>query len=96
MKRVIVGSLLWLAVVAVLTVIGLRWPVAFWLLALSVCLYLIFGRRAAIEFRLGVGTRRSQKRLYAVITWQRPAKEGDDEPEVERGECEDLNVEEPI
>lgn len=95
MKRLIVGSLLWLAVVAVLTVIGLRWPVVFWLLTLSVCLYLIFGRRAAIEFRFGVGTRRSQKRLYAAIVWQRPAKEASG-PEVERVECEDLNVEEPI
>lgn len=76
MKRRIVGVVLWLAVVGTIAVIALRWPVVFWLLALSVCLYLIFGRRAELELRFGVGTRRLQKRLYAAVIWQRHAKTG--------------------
>lgn len=56
--------------------IALRWPLVLWLLGLSVWLYLAFGRRGELELRLGVGTRRLQKRLYAAAIWERHAKTG--------------------
>lgn len=73
MKRFVVGRVLWLAMVATVTVIGLRWPVAFWLLVLSACLYLVFGRGANIELRMGVGHCEGGRRLYAAVVWKRPA-----------------------
>lgn len=74
MKRFVVGTVLWLAIVAAVTVVGLRWPVVFWLLVLSACLYLVFGRRADIELRMGVGHCERERRLYAAVVWKRPAK----------------------
>lgn len=93
MKKLVIGTLLWLAVVAIAAVIVLHWPVVFWLLALSVGLYLIFGRRAEIEFRVGVGTHRTERRLYAAINWQRRARPVR-EPEIERANFNDMNGEE--
>lgn len=93
MKKLLISTLLWLVVVAIAAVIVLRWPVVFWLLALSVGLYLIFGRRAEIEFRVGVGTQRTERRLYAAINWQRhgmPVRE----PEIEGANFKDVNREE--
>lgn len=74
MKRFVIGSALWLAIVAAVWVIVPRWPVVFWLVMLSACLYLVFGRRAEVELRMGVGDGEHERRLYAAVVWRRPGK----------------------
>ncbi|MGH9435654.1 MAG: hypothetical protein ACRD06_06610 [Terriglobia bacterium] len=93
MKRHIIGTVLWLVVVVIDAVIALHGSIVFWLLALSVCLYSVFGRRAELELRMGVGTRKSQRRLYAAVIWQRHS-EGAGESQVEEVELEGVRVEE--
>lgn len=74
MKTLIVGTALILVVVVALIVIDLRGPALFWLLVLSGCLYLAFGRRAEIEFRAGVGQGGDERRLYAALVWKHARK----------------------
>jgi hypothetical protein len=74
MKRFVVGTALWVAIVAAVAVVALHWPVVFWLLMLSACLYLVFGRGANIELRMGVGNGKRERRLYAAVVWRQSAK----------------------
>lgn len=74
MKKFVIGTSLWLGIVAAVAVVALHWPVVFWLLVLSACLYLVFGHRADIELRMGVGNGERERRLYAAVVWRRPAK----------------------
>lgn len=74
MKRFIVVMALGLVFVIVALVIALQWPVVFWLLVLSACLYFAFGRRAEVEFRLGVGGDSSERRFYTAVVWKQAGK----------------------
>jgi len=74
MKRFIIGTALILVVVVALIVTGLCCPALCWLLVLSGCLYLAFGRKADIEFRAGVGQGGDERRLYAALVWKHAGK----------------------
>ncbi|MDE3179469.1 MAG: hypothetical protein KGM47_07380 [Acidobacteriota bacterium] len=93
MKRFVIGTALWVAFVAAVTVLGLRWPAVFWLLVLSACLYLIFGRRSNVEFRMGVSHCERERRLYAAVVWKRGAQANS---EVADPEFDGMKVEERI
>ncbi len=70
MKRVVVGTLLCLLILVALLALASRWPAVFWLLALSVSLYLLFGRKVEVEFRFGIrGV--EEKRIYGALVWKR-------------------------
>jgi hypothetical protein len=58
-----------LILVAVLALAS-RWPALFWLLALSVSLYLLVGRKVEVEFRLGISGE-EERRIYAALVWKR-------------------------
>ncbi|MHB8412540.1 MAG: hypothetical protein ACYDDI_11430 [Candidatus Acidiferrales bacterium] len=70
MRRFLVGTSLCLGIVLVALVIAARWPVVFWLLVLSVLLYLAAGRRVDIDVRLGTTRNAGEKRLYAAAVWK--------------------------
>ena len=44
----------------------------FWLLVLSVSLYLLFGRNVEVEFRLGISDG-EERRVYGALIWKRRA-----------------------
>ncbi len=70
MKRVVVGTLLCLLILVALLALASRWPALFWLLALSVSIYLLFGRNVELEFRLGIsGT--EERQIYGALVWKR-------------------------
>lgn len=73
MKRFAIGTALWLAIVGAVVVIALRWPAMFWLLVLSASLYLVFGRKANIDLRVGVANDERERRWYAAVVWKRAA-----------------------
>ncbi|MHB8527315.1 MAG: hypothetical protein ACYDD2_14330 [Candidatus Acidiferrales bacterium] len=70
MRRFLVGTLLCLGIVLVALVIAARWPAVFWLLVLSVLLYLVAGRRVDIDVRLGTTRNSGENRLYAAAVWK--------------------------
>ena len=70
MRRFLVGTLLSLGIVLVALVIAARWPAVFWLLVLSVLLYLAAGRRVDIDVRLGTTRNGGEKRLYVAAVWK--------------------------
>ncbi|MHB8640717.1 MAG: hypothetical protein ACYDBL_13085 [Candidatus Acidiferrales bacterium] len=70
MRRFLVGTLLSLGIVLVALIIAARWPVVFWLLVLSVLVYLAAGRRVDIDVRLGTTRNGGEKRLYAAAVWK--------------------------
>lgn len=70
MKRVFLGTLLCLLILIAVLALASRWPALFWLVALSVSLYLLFGRKVEVEFRLGIhGV--EEKRIYGALVWKR-------------------------
>jgi len=44
----------------------------FWLVVLSVGLYLLFGRKVEVEFPLGIGAG-EERRVYGALVWKRRA-----------------------
>jgi hypothetical protein len=95
MKRFVVGTALWLAIVAAVAVIALDWPIVFWLVALSACLYLVLGHRADIELCMDVGRGEGDRRLYAAVVWKRGAKVKS-EAAVEDSEFDAVKVEDRV
>ncbi|HEX5481848.1 MAG TPA: hypothetical protein VFZ08_04405 [Terriglobia bacterium] len=95
MKRFVIGTALWLGIVAVVSMIALHWPAVFWLVVLSACLYLVLGRRANVELRMGVGHCERERRLYAAVVWKRPAK-AESENAVVDSEFDPVKVEERV
>ena len=70
MKRVLLGTLACLVILIALLALASRWTVMFWLLVLSVSLYLLLGRKVEVEFRLGIeGT--EERRVYGALIWKR-------------------------
>ena len=70
MKRIVHGSFLCLVIVISLLALASRWPALFWLLALSVGFYLLFGRKVEVELRFGVGGG-EERRIYGALVWRR-------------------------
>ena len=67
MKRVLLGTLVCLVILIALAALASRWAALFWLLVLSVSLYLLLGRR--VEFRLGIGGG-EERRVYGALIWK--------------------------
>ena len=67
MKRVLLGTLACLVILIALAALASRWAALFWLLVLSVSLYLLLGRR--VEFRLGIGGG-EERRVYGALIWK--------------------------
>ena len=72
MKRIVLGTLSCLVIVISLLALASRWPALFWLLVLSVGLYLLFGRKVEVELRFGVGGG-EERRVYGALVWRRGA-----------------------
>ena len=70
MKRALLGTMLLLAILVVTLLVATRWPTLFWLAVLALLLYLAFGRRAEVEFRLGVGDIPGERRVYLALAWK--------------------------
>jgi len=69
-KRLLLGTLLCLLILVAVLALASRWPALFWLLALSVSLYLLFGRKFEVDLTLGIrGV--GEKRIYAALVWKR-------------------------
>jgi hypothetical protein len=73
MKRVLVGTLSCLVVVVAVLVLASRWAPLFWVLALALGLYLLVGRKAELEVRVGLGGDGSERRVYGALVWKRGA-----------------------
>src|SRR5438046_1150015 len=71
MKRALLGTGLLLATLIVTLLVATRWPALFWLTTLALLLYLAFGRRVEVEFRLGVGDVSGEGRVYLALAWKR-------------------------
>ena len=69
MKRVLLGTLACLVILIALLALASRWTVMFWLLVLSVSLYLLLGRKVEVEFRLGMGGG-EERRVYGALIWK--------------------------
>ncbi len=50
MKRILLGTVACLVILVALVALAARWPALFWLLFLTVGLYLLFGRKVEVEF----------------------------------------------
>jgi hypothetical protein len=70
MKRFFLGTFVSIVAVMGFAMLAARWPAIFWLPVVSVTLYLLFGRRADVEFRIGVGGA-DERQLYGAVVWKR-------------------------
>ena len=70
MKRAVLGTALLLAILVVTLLVATRWPALFWLAVLALLLYLAFGRRIEVEFRLGVGDVSGERQVYLALAWK--------------------------
>ena len=82
MKRMVLGTFSCFVIVISLLALASRWPALFWLVVLNIGLYLLFGRKVEVEFRLGVGGS-EERRVYGALVWRRQA-----------GAVENVNAEE--
>jgi hypothetical protein len=73
MKRLLLGTLVCLVLVVALLALASRWTTLFWLLVVALCLYLLFGRKAHLELRIGVGGNGEERRFCAALVWKRGA-----------------------
>jgi len=76
MKRSLFGMVFLLAILVVTLLVATRWPALFWLAVLALLLYLAFGRRIDVEFRLGVGDISDERRVYLALAWKPPDSGG--------------------
>jgi len=72
LKRIVLGSFLCLVIVISLLALASRWAGLFWLVVLSIGLYLLFGRKVDVELRFGVGGG-EERRVYGALVWRRQA-----------------------
>lgn len=70
MKRFLLGTLSCVVILVALVALASRWAAVFWLLVLSLSVYLLFGRKVEVEFRLGIGGA-EERRVYGALTWKR-------------------------
>jgi hypothetical protein len=77
LKRVLLGTLSCLVIVIALLALASRWAALFWLLVLSVGLYLLLGRKVEVEFRLGIHGG-EERRVYGALIWKRQAAVAED------------------
>ena len=73
MKKVLFGTLLLLVILVVALIVFTRWLALFWMTVLALLLYLAFGRRADVEFQVGVRGNSGERRVYLAVVWQRQA-----------------------
>jgi hypothetical protein len=72
-KKVLFGTLLLLVILVVALIVFTRWPALFWMTVLALLLYLAFGRRADVEFQVGIRGKSGERRVYLAVVWQRQA-----------------------
>ncbi len=58
-----------LVAVTVFATLAARWPALFWVLIVGVGFYVLFGRKADVEFRIGLGGA-EERRLYGALVWR--------------------------
>jgi len=75
-KRVLLGTFLCLLILVAVLALASRWPALFWLLVICFCLYMLLGRKAEVEVKLGIGGG-DERRIYAALTWKRRAGVGE-------------------
>ena len=92
MKRALLGTMLLLAILVVTLLVATRWPTVFWLAVLALLLYLAFGRRAEVEFRLGVGDASGERRVYLALAWRRRTAEAAEWPASQAANCPPAKV----
>jgi hypothetical protein len=71
-KRIVLGTFSCLVIVISLLALASRWPALFWVVVLSLSLYLLFGRNVEVELRFGVGGG-EERRVYVALVWKRRA-----------------------
>ena len=76
MKRAVLGTALLLAILVVTLLVATRWPALFWLAVLALLLYLAFGRRIEVEFRLGLGEISGERQIYLALALKRRTPAG--------------------
>lgn len=69
MKRLLIGTFGCLVAVTGFAMLAARWPALFWLLSVSMTLYLLFRCKADVEFRIGFGGA-EERRLYGAVVWK--------------------------
>lgn len=85
MKRLLIGTFGCLVAVTGFAMLAARWPALFWLLSVSMTLYLLFRRKADVEFRIGLGGAQ-ERRLYGALVWKRRERVPDRAEGQESGE----------
>ena len=69
MKRFLLGTFACLAIGLAFVVLDARWPALFWMMVVSMGLFLLFGRKADVEFRIGLGGG-EERCLYGALVWR--------------------------
>ena len=69
MKRFLLGAFVSLVIATGFAVLAARWPALFWVLVVGMGFYVLFGRKADVEFRIGVGGA-EERRLYGTLVWK--------------------------
>jgi hypothetical protein len=68
-KRFLLGTFACLVIGLGFVMLAGRWPALFWLVVVSIGLYLLFARKADVEFRIGVGGA-EERRVYGGLAWK--------------------------
>jgi hypothetical protein len=65
-KRILLATFACLVICLAFAMLAARWLALFWLMVVSLGLYLLFGRKANVEFRVGLGGT-EERRLYGAL-----------------------------
>jgi hypothetical protein len=68
-KRFLLGTFACLVIGLGFVMLAGRSPALFWLVVVSIGLYLLFGRKADVKFRIGVGGA-EERRVYGALVWK--------------------------
>lgn len=69
MRRFVLGVFVSLVIAAGFALMAARWPALFWVLMVGMGFYVLFGRKADVEFRIGIGAA-EERRLYVALVWR--------------------------
>ena len=69
MKRFWLGVFVSLVIATGFAELAARWPALFWVLVVGMGFYVLFSRKADVEFRIGVGGA-EERRLYGTLVWK--------------------------
>ena len=88
MKRFLLGVFVSLVIATGSAMMTARCPALFWVLVVGMGFYVLIGRKADVEFRIGVGGA-EERRLYGALVWKArdPLQERTDEAESDEYEA---------